>query len=243
MTTFTIQLFAGLSERFGQTSISLAFEEPELQIRELKERIIERFPEHSDLVRVSFVAKNQAYASDDEYITGTDEIALLPPVSGGEDTQIVHGKEVDGNSLFQVTSSPLSVEHITALVNSPANGAALTFIGTTREWTYGKRTVRLEYEAYIPMAEHTLRQIGDEINSKWPGARCAIHHRIGVVEIAEASVVIAVSAPHRAQCYEASRYAIERLKQVVPIWKKEIWQDGSEWKGHQLGPWNPLSPL
>ncbi|MBW7461329.1 molybdenum cofactor biosynthesis protein MoaE, partial [Paenibacillus sepulcri] len=105
-----------------------------------------------------------------------------------------------------------------------------------------QRTVRLEYEAYIPMALKMLRQIGDEVSQKWPGARCAIGHRIGVVDIAEISVVIAISTPHRDACYEASRYAIERLKEIVPIWKREIWEDGSEWKGHQQGPWNPIAP-
>ncbi|MNF04742.1 Molybdopterin synthase catalytic subunit [compost metagenome] len=93
------------------------------------------------------------------------------------------------------------------------------------------------------MAVATMRQIGDEIAQRWQGALCAISHRIGVVGLAETSVVIAVSSPHRDSCYEASRYAIERLKQIVPIWKKEIWDDGSEWKGHQLGPWNPTLPL
>jgi molybdopterin synthase catalytic subunit len=92
------------------------------------------------------------------------------------------------------------------------------------------------------MALAKLRQIGAEITERWPGTRCAISHRIGRVDIAEISVVIAVSAPHRAGCYEASRYAIERLKQIVPIWKKEIWEDGSEWKGHGLGPWDPRVP-
>lgn len=106
--------------------------------------------------------------------------------------------------------------------------------------TGDQRTVHLEYEAYIPMALSTMKTIGDEINEKWPGTQCAISHRLGKVDIAETSVVIAVSSPHRANAYEASRYAIERLKQIVPIWKKEIWEDGSEWKGHQTGPWDPL---
>ncbi|UVI33592.1 molybdenum cofactor biosynthesis protein MoaE [Paenibacillus spongiae] len=143
---------------------------------------------------------------------------------------------------YRITEEPISVAGVTEQVIVPGHGAAITFTGTTREWTHGKRTVRLEYEAYIPMAMKTLRQIGDEIDDRWPGALCAITHRIGVVDIAEISVVIAVSAPHREACYEASRYAIERLKQIVPIWKREIWDDGSEWKGHQLGPWDPAAP-
>ncbi|GGG26644.1 molybdenum cofactor biosynthesis protein [Paenibacillus abyssi] len=242
-TTYTIQLFAGLSERIGQPTITLSADNDQsLQVSALKQRIADLYPQHKEVIRVSFLACNQAYASDHDTVTPSDELALLPPVSGGEDTEVIHeGRSED--SRYLVTDAPLSVDEISSLVISPANGASLAFIGTTREWTQGKRTIRLEYEAYVPMAVRTLRQIGEEIDEKWPGTLCAIAHRIGVVELAEASVIIAVSAPHRDVCYEASRYAIERLKQIVPIWKKEIWEDGSEWKGHQLGPWNPVSSL
>lgn len=141
---------------------------------------------------------------------------------------------------FEITEQVLDVDQVTRKVIDPDHGASLAFVGTTREHTHGQRTIRLEYEAYIPMALRTMQQIADEIAEKWPGTLTAISHRIGVVGIGEISVVIAVSAPHREACYEASRYAIERLKQIVPIWKKEIWEDGSEWKGHQQGPWKPV---
>ncbi|NBI28231.1 molybdenum cofactor biosynthesis protein MoaE [Chengkuizengella sp. YPA3-1-1] len=144
---------------------------------------------------------------------------------------------------YHITYESISVEEVTNKVNHPNHGASISFIGTTREFTHGQKTVLLEYEAYIPMALKTLEQIGKEINEKWNGVLTAITHRLGKVEVGEISVVIAVSSPHRDHCYEASRYAIERLKQIVPIWKKEIWEDGSEWKGHQLGPWNPTKPL
>jgi molybdopterin synthase catalytic subunit len=146
---------------------------------------------------------------------------------------------ITANSLYQIVHETISIEKVSQLVISPANGATLCFIGTTREFTLGKRTVLLEYEAYIPMALLAMKQIGVEISEHWPGTLCAITHRLGKVEIAETSVVIAVSAAHRADCYAASRFAIERLKQIVPIWKKEIWEDGSEWKGHQQGIWDP----
>jgi molybdopterin synthase catalytic subunit len=143
------------------------------------------------------------------------------------------------NPLYQIVHEAISIEKVSQLVISPSHGATLSFIGTTREFTFGKRTVLLEYEAYIPMALLAMSQIGDEISVQWPGTLCAITHRLGKVEIGEVSVVIAVSTAHRADCYEASRFAIERLKQIVPIWKKEIWEDGSEWKGHQQGTWDP----
>jgi molybdopterin synthase catalytic subunit len=145
--------------------------------------------------------------------------------------------------MYEVTASPIDTDQVSRKVIVPENGATLAFIGTTREWTHGKRTLMLEYEAYLPMAVKAMASIGDEITARWPGALAAITHRIGRVDIAEASVVIAVSAPHRDMCYEASRHAIERLKQIVPIWKKEIWEDGTEWKGAQTGPWNPLEGL
>jgi molybdopterin synthase catalytic subunit len=132
------------------------------------------------------------------------------------------------------------VNDVVAKAADPNHGAEIAFIGTTREYTHGKRTILLEYEAYIPMALRTMEQIGQEIHERFSSAKCAITHRLGQVAIGETSVIIAVSAPHRDACYEASRYAIEQLKLIVPIWKKEIWEDGSEWKGHQLGPWNPL---
>ena len=117
----------------------------------------------------------------------------------------------------------------------PEAGAVTTFIGTVREWTEGKRTLCLEYEAYKPMAVNMLQQIGEEIEARWPETRTAISHRIGRLDISDIAVVIAVSSPHRISAYEANRYAIERIKQMVPIWKKEVWEDGECWIGDQQG--------
>ncbi|EFM10190.1 molybdopterin biosynthesis MoaE protein [Paenibacillus curdlanolyticus YK9] len=229
---WSIQLFAGLPERLGTFTIELTLEQDTMSVKQLKTILGQQFADHADLIQLCFVACNQAYATDDSQLHAADELALLPPVSGGETP-----------SRYQLTDQTIAVEEITRLVITPNNGATLSFVGTTREWTQGQRTVRLEYDCYAPMALRTMEQIGEEIEARWPGTLCAIAHRTGVVEIAEISVVIAVSAPHRDACYEASRYAIERLKQIVPIWKKEIWEDGSEWKGHQLGPWNPTASL
>ncbi|MBD2848249.1 molybdenum cofactor biosynthesis protein MoaE [Paenibacillus sp. IB182496] len=241
-TTYTIQLFAGLGEQFGTPVIRLALDAPSLTVRELKRELIARYPEAAEQIRGAFVARNQAYAEEEESVGGADELALLPPVSGGQPAEEEEARAGAAADLrYEITHAPLSIEAVTARVIDASCGATLTFVGTTREWTGTQRTVRLEYEAYAPMALRTLRQIGDEVAVRWPGTRSAISHRLGVVELAETSVVIAVAAPHRDACYEASRYAIERLKQIVPIWKKEIWADGSEWKGHQQGPWDPTS--
>ncbi|PYI57174.1 molybdenum cofactor biosynthesis protein [Paenibacillus flagellatus] len=238
-----IRLFAGLCDVFGASTVTVQTDGSPLTGGGLKARLAEIKPEAAALIHSSFIAKNQAYAGDDEPLSVEDEIALIPPVSGGQgELPEAAGVDVDASlGLHRVTSRPLSIEETCAKVADDEHGAALVFVGTTRRTTFGKRTTLLEYEAYVPMALKTLAQIEDEIGSRWPGSRCAIAHRIGPVPVGETSVVIAVSTPHRADCYEASRYAIERLKQIVPIWKKEVWDDGSEWKGPQSGPWNPLA--
>jgi molybdopterin converting factor subunit 1 len=229
-----IQLFASIADIIGQSQITLSVPQEEITVAQLLTILIERFPEAEKIIAISFIAKNQAYALPEERLLEGDEIALIPPVSGGQEELVS-----PSFNLYTLTYLPLSVEDVTKKVIHPLNGAALTFVGTTREYTLGKQTILLEYTAYQPMALAILKQIGDEISDRWPGSLCAISHRLGKVEISEISVVIAVSTPHRQESYETSRYAIERLKQIVPIWKKEIWSDGSEWKGHQQGPWNP----
>lgn len=136
--------------------------------------------------------------------------------------------------LFEIVKHPISVEEITNKVIRNEAGAVTTFVGTVREFTHGKRTLSLEYQAYEKMAVKMLEQIGHEISEKWNDAMVAITHRIGKLEISEIAVVIAVSTPHRKDAYEANEYAIERIKQIVPIWKKEIWENGESWIGDQL---------
>ncbi|WP_239615137.1 molybdenum cofactor biosynthesis protein MoaE [Cohnella mopanensis] len=240
---WTISLFAGLAERLGTRTIQQSWEDSRLTANQIKQRLSEQYPEHADLLSVCFLACNQSYAGDDTLVSHSDELALLPPVSGGSDESGNTGAVLEQPRRYEITDHPIDVNSIIAKVYHPDHGAAIAFAGTTREWTAGQRTVTLEYEAYIPMAESALSQIGAEISDRWPGTLCAISHRIGTVGIGQISVVIAVSSSHRAASYEASRYAIERLKQIVPIWKKEIFEDGTEWKGHQLGPWNPIGEL
>lgn len=133
--------------------------------------------------------------------------------------------------MFEVVSEELDINKYHKLTVNEHQGAVCTFTGHVREWTKGTRTVHLEYEAYIPMAEKMLAQIGDEIARRWPGVITAIGHRIGKLEISDIAVVIVTSSPHRTDSYRANEYAVERLKEIVPIWKKEIWEDGQEWIG------------
>lgn len=239
-----IYLFAGLAERLGTRELEADYAEDRLSAGELKRRLAAAYPGQADLIAVSFIAQNQAFAPDDAELRSEDELALLPPVSGGSgEGEAEADADAPAVARYVVTAQPLVPQDVLALVGHPDHGAALLFAGTTREMTAGQRTLTLEYEAYEPMALAALARIGDEIESRWPGTLCAIHHRIGRVGVGETSVLIAVSSPHRAGGYEASRYAIERLKQTVPIWKRELYEDGSEWKGHQTGPWDPLAGL
>jgi len=242
---YTIKLFAGLAERIGQSEVTVNLSTPtdgdttSATVADLKAALTAQYPDAAQAITHSFAAVNQEYASVDNNIKPDDEIAFIPPVSGGSGMD--KGAHTE-DGLFVITDLVLSAEEVIAKVSDNNHGATIAFIGTTREMTGDMQTTYLEYEAYVPMALSELQKIGQHISQKWPGSRCAISHRIGEVGIAETSVIIAVSSAHRNDAYEASRFAIERLKETVPIWKKEIWADGSEWKGVQTGPWNPVAP-
>lgn len=135
---------------------------------------------------------------------------------------------------FAISKEPINVQEVIDKVVQREAGAITTFIGTVRELTQGKKTLYLVYEAYESMAVKKLEQIGQEIEARWSNSKVAITHRVGKLDITDVAVVIAVSTPHRADAYEANRYAIERIKEIVPIWKKEHWEDGEEWIGNQL---------
>jgi molybdopterin synthase catalytic subunit len=137
--------------------------------------------------------------------------------------------------MFKITKNPININEVTQAVVKREAGAIVNFIGTVRELTDGKKTLYLEYDAYESMALKKLERIGQEIKEKWVDAEVAIVHRLGRLEISDIAVVISISTPHRSDAYEANRYAIERIKEIVPIWKKEHWEDGEEWIGNQTG--------
>ena len=161
-------------------------------------------------------AVNRAYVGRGARLSDGDEVAVIPPVSGGA---------------YLLSEDPLSVEGVAAEVASNDAGAIATFVGTTRAHSRGREVVRLEYEAYEGMAEAEMERIAGELKARHDVIDVAIHHRIGPVEIGETSVVIAVSAPHRAAAFDACREAIDTLKQTVPLWKKELYVGGEEWIG------------
>lgn len=180
--------------------------------------------EHPDLARLEksvMVMVNESYARKTTQIHDGDEVAFIPPVSGGD------------HRLFTVTADALDPRIVEALVASPSAGALVTFIGTVRDNARGRDVVALDYEAYAPAAIKMLAQIGAEVTERWPGVEIAISHRTGYLKPGEASVVICTSSAHRDPAYEANNYAITRIKEIVPIWKKEHYTDGAIWVGSE----------
>jgi len=135
--------------------------------------------------------------------------------------------------MFKVTDQPISIDDVVREVVDDPYGGITTFIGVVRGNSQGKKVLYLEYEAYDEMAEKKMREIGDEVCQRWEDSKIAMIHRVGHLEIGEASIVIAVATPHRKEAFEACRYAIDRVKQTVPIWKKEVWEGGETWVGWQ----------
>jgi MoaE-MoaD fusion protein len=170
------------------------------------------------------LAINEELAPIDRALAEGDVVALIPPVAGGSGPPVTGG-------LFRISDESLSLDEVVRAVATPAHGGIATFTGVVRDHSRGKTIVRLEYEAYRPMAERKLAEIGVQLAAEFPGARLAIVHRVGKLAVGEAAVVIAASAPHRAAAFEVCRAAIDRLKESVPIWKKEIAADGEEWIG------------
>ena len=205
--TVRVRLFAGLRERAG-------WSERELEAATVADvwPALELGDEPDGLL----YAVNREYAERERELRDGDEVALIPPVSGGA---------------FVVTEEPLSLDAAVAEVADERAGAVATFTGTVRRQSRGREVTRLEYEAYAEMAEEVMTRLAADLRDRYELCGVAIHHRVGTLAIGEASVVIAVSAPHRQDALAACKDAIDRLKETVPLWKKEVYEGGEEWIG------------
>jgi molybdopterin synthase catalytic subunit len=202
-----VRLFAGLRERAGWATRevdagTVADVWPALGLGDEPEGLL--------------YAVNREYADRGQELEDGDEVALIPPVSGGA---------------FHVTEEPLSLEAVVADVADERAGGIATFTGTVRRQSRGREVTHLEYEAYAEMAEQVMAQLAAELQKRHELCAVAIHHRVGRLEIGEASVMVAVSAPHRQAALDACREAIDTLKETVPLWKKEVYEGGEEWIG------------
>jgi molybdopterin converting factor subunit 1 len=213
----TIKLFARLREIAGASRLERELADG-ASVGDLLAVLHAEFPRLADVTARIITSVNQEFATPDRLLRDGDEVAIFPPVSGGAD-------------VLRVTFDPVTLDEVVRAVVQPSTGAVATFVGVVRAVSGSKEVAYLEYEAYQEMAVAKMRQITDEVRARWPDiVDIAIVQRIGRLGVGDVAVAIAVSSGHRDQgCFEACRYAIDRLKQIVPIWKKEVGPGGEEW--------------
>lgn len=225
----TVLLFAGIRSSLGRAQLELELSEP-LTVAGLREQLAARYPQIAAQLGPCRVAVDQEFAPDEQQIEAGQELALIPPVSGGHDGPASAAVERQGQRA-RLSSAPLALAPIIAAVEHRDAGGLTTFTGKVREHSRGKTVTHLEYEAYPAMAVAVMDAIALAVEAEIPGVRVALAHRTGRLEVGETAVVIAASAPHRDEAFRACREVIERLKQDVPIWKKEVDSEGGEWIG------------
>lgn len=213
----TVKLFARLREIAGAAKLERELGEG-AKVENLLDALHAEFPRLDKMMARTIISVNQEFATFDTPLHDGDEVAIFPPVSGGADA-------------LRVTQDPISIDDVARAVVRPHTGAVALFAGVVRNVSQGKEVAFLEYEAYQEMAIAKMRQVADEARAQWPHiVDIAMVQRIGHLEVGDVAVVISVSSGHRGEgCFEACRYAIDRLKQVVPIWKKEVGPGGETW--------------
>lgn len=227
----TVLLFATLKDIAGQKRVSLLLPDGMVDVADVRRALVARFPAIAANLDAAISAVNQEYAFPNDAVKDGDEVAFFPPVSGGQDYPEV----------FRLADQPFSTDELIAAITIPATGAVCVFSGMVRGETNQQgevsHTERLEYEAYEAMALEKMRQVAREIRERWELVQgIAIVQRVGRLEVGQNTIVIACASGHRDQgCFEAARYGIDRLKEIVPVWKKEVRPDGSSWvEGHYM---------
>ncbi len=213
-----IRYFAAFREAMGRREEVLQLPET-ARIADIRALLLERQPELQPILERSLCALNRTYAQSETQLHDGDELVFIPPTAGGSEQQ----------TFIQLTAEPLDRAELVAKVSDPGVGGIVVFEGVVRDNARGKRVRYLEYEMYTEMAEQQIRVIIEEARHRWGVERVAVAHRSGRLEIGEASVIIVVASPHRAEAFDACRYIIDTLKARVTIWKKEVAEDGEEW--------------
>jgi molybdopterin synthase catalytic subunit len=219
--TIHLRHFAFVRETVGRSAENRSYEVG-VTAGQVFGDLVAQFPTLAGFRRSILVMINHQYATPETELQDGDEVAFIPPVSGGS-----------GARLFKVTADPIDPRDAENAVRHPSCGAVITFTGEVRDSARGQDVTALDYEAYAEAAEAMMGTIADEIEAEVGVDRIAIIHRVGVLSPGDASVVIAVASPHRDEAFGAARHAIERLKQIVPIWKKEHYADGAIWIGSE----------
>ena len=222
-----VRLFARYREAAGRDSLDLELPDGGT-VERAWEAVARQLPALQPYRPFTLFALRNDYVGADHPLGDGDELCLFPPVSGGSDPVSSPADWIE------ITAEPLSERAVAQAVEHPGAGGIVLFSGVVRDQTGGRRVKFLEYEAHAPMALAKMREIAVAIRGRWPAtARVALVHRIGRLEIGESSVMIAVSSPHRGPAFDACRFAIDTLKETVPIWKKEHFEDGEVWVGLQ----------
>ena len=193
-------------------------------VRNLRDHYEARFPRLRELEASLLAAVNQEIAEPAQMLRDGDEVAFMPPVSGGS-----------GGDFYRITREPIRTQELANELKAPQDGAVVVFEGIVRNHARGRRTLYLEYEAYEPMAVRKMEEVGCETRERFPIDHIGMIHRLGRLAIGETSVAIIVTSAHRRAAFEACRHAIDRLKQIVPIWKKEYFEDGAVWAESEAG--------
>jgi molybdopterin synthase catalytic subunit len=221
-----VLFFGAARDAAGAEEMDIELEAPATAAT-AREEILAAYPELQRFGKSLLFAVNQEYAEASRTIDDGDELAIFPPVSGG--SADILPASPSQNDFFELTTDPIDVGAVARRVMLPECGATVTLDGYAREWTKGRRTLYLVYEAYAPMAMSEMKKLVSQAHERFDIAYIGIVHRTGRLEIGETSVVISVGAPHRRAAFEACEWAIRELKRTVPIWKKEVFEDGEIW--------------